>query len=314
MSTYPPDGPLDPATPIFDEAVAATGTTATGDRFDFDTGSDSKTDQVKDQAKQTAGQAKQTVQRTAADAKEQVAGVADTAKDAGAHVASTTKEQAQRVVGDTVGQARELYGQATTELSSQASKQQDRLSQGLRTFGRDLEKMGSGQQVDSGPASELVHNLAQRAHRVADWLEARSPEDVLYDVRQYAARRPGVFIALAAVSGVVAARLTKALVADSKSDTGSSRPRGATGGSSYVGGSAYVGGYGSEYTTGAIPEGDVVVPETTAYPETTQYPAYGTGYAGAEPAAVVEEYDVETEFGTEARPADGTGSEFGGAR
>ena len=312
MSTYPPDGPLDPATPIFDEAIAATGTAG----VEFDTGSDSKIDQVKGQATQTAGQAKDTVQRTAADAQEQVAGVAGTAKDAGAQVASTTKEQAQRVVGDTIGQARELYGQATTELSSQASKQQDRLSKGLRTFGQDLEKMGSGQQVDSGPASELVQNLAQRAHGVADWLEARSPEDVLSDVRRYAARRPGVFIALAAVSGVVAARLTKALVADSKSDTGSSRERTATSGSSYVGGSAYVGGYGSEYTTGAIPEGDVVVPETAAYPETTEYPAYGTRSRGAEPAAVVEEYDVETEFGTQLRPADGygTGSEFGGVR
>jgi hypothetical protein len=312
MSTYPPDGPLDPATPIFDEAVAATGTAGA----EFDTRSDSKSDQVKGQARQTAGQAKDTVQRTAADAKDQAADVADTAKDAGAQVASTTKEQAQRVVGDTVSQARELYGQATTELSSQASKQQDRLSQGLRTFGQDLEKMGSGQRVDSGPASELVQNLAQRAHRVAEWLESRSPDDVLYDVRQYAARRPGVFIALAAVSGVVAARLTKALVADSKSDTGSAGRRGATGGSSYVGGSAYVGGYGSEYTTGAIAEGDVVVPETAGYPETTEYPAYGTRYAGAEPAAVVEEYDVESEFGTEARPANeyGTGSEFGGSR
>jgi hypothetical protein len=304
MSTYPPDGPLDPATPIYDEAVAVTGTTGAGLDAGYETGSGSKTDQVKDQAKQTAGQAKDTVKRTAADAKDQAADVAGTAKDAGAQVASTTKEQAQRVVGDTVSQARELYGQATTELSSQASKQQDRLGKGLRTFGQDLQKMGSGQQVDSGPASELVQNLAQRAHRVAEWLETRSPEEVLYEVRQYAARRPGVFIALAAVSGVVAARLTKALVADAKSDTGSTGYRGA------VGGSSYVGGYGSEYTTGAIADGGAVVPETT-----TQYPAYGTGYVAGEPA-VVDEYDVETEFGTRARPANeyGTGSEFGGAR
>ncbi|MCU1474959.1 hypothetical protein [Amnibacterium sp.] len=306
MSTYPPDGPLDPATPIFDEAVAVTGTTGAGFGTAYETGPDSKTGQVKDQAKQTAGQAKETVQRTAADAKDQAADVAATAKDAGAQVASTTKEQAQRVVGDTVDQARQLYGQATTELSSQASKQQDRLGQGLRTFGSDLEKMGSGQQVDSGPASELVQNLAQRAHRVAEWLESRSPEEVLYDVRQYAARRPGVFIALAAVSGVVAARLTKALVADSKADSGPTTGYGA-------GGSSYVGGYGSEYTTGAIVDGGAVVPETTG--------AYGTEYVAGETyvagdTAVVDEVDVVTEYGTEARPANeyGTGSGFGGTR
>ena len=212
MSNYPPDEPVYPATPIYDEAVAVTPVPPLEQG-----GSDSKASQAADQAKQTAGQAKDTVKQTAGDVKDQAAGVASTAKDAGAQVASTTKDEAQRVVADTVTQAKQLYGQATTELSSQAGKQQDRLTQTIRTFGEDLTRLGNGERVDSGPAAELIQNLAGRAHTAAQWLESRSPEDVLYEVRQLAARRPGLFIGLAAVTGVVAARLTKALTANAAS-------------------------------------------------------------------------------------------------
>ena len=86
--------------------------------------------------------------------------------------------------------------------------------------------MGQGQQPESGLASELVQNLESRARSIGDWLEQRSPEDVLDEVKQFAARRPGLFIALAAGTGIVAARLTKALVAEAKDDaaTGGSTP------------------------------------------------------------------------------------------
>jgi hypothetical protein len=96
-----------------------------------------------------------------------------------------------------------------------------------------------------------VQNLSQRAHRVADWLEARSPEEVLDEVRQYAARRPGLFIAIAAGAGVVAARLTKALVADAKSNQAGGTSTVATGYQSRIGyadtSSTYVGGTGDTY-------------------------------------------------------------------
>lgn len=316
MSNYPPDEPVYPATPIYDEAIATTPTT-----FDQQGGSDSKASQAADQAKQTAGQAADTVKQTAGDAKEQAAQVASTAKDAGADVASTTKQagaqvagtakgEAQRVVADTVSQARDLYGQATTELSSQAGKQQDRLTQTIRTFGQDLDKIGRGESVDSGPAVELVQNLAGRAHRAAEWLESRSPEDVLYEVRQLAARRPGLFIGLAAVTGVVAARLTKALRAEAGSGSGSSR--GLTSGSS-VGGSAYVGGdgyAGGTYVGGVGETAIIPEPVGTEYATGGQYTGagYGTPYgAGATDPA------VDAEYGTEYAPENeyGTGTEPG---
>jgi hypothetical protein len=283
MSNYPPDEPVYPATPIYEETIVTTTGQTSGT-----SGSDSKASRATDQAKRTAGQAKDTVQQTAADVKEEAAGVASTAKDAGGQVASTTVEEAQRVAADTVDQARELFGQATTELSSQASKQQERLTQTIRTFGQDLSKMGSGQKVESGPAAELMQNLAGRAQSVADWFESRSPEEVLYDVRQFAARRPGLFIGLAAVAGVVASRVTKALVADAKPGlTGSSQ------GSSYLGSDA-------TYVT-EVQERTYVVPEP-AYGEygtqDTTDVEYGTGLAPENEFGTGREYGTGTVGGT----------------
>jgi uncharacterized protein YjbJ (UPF0337 family) len=216
MSITPPENGMTRTTPLYDETISAPTyeelrVPAPGATFGDDTdttdggASGGAASQAKDRAKQTTGAAKS----AAGDVK-------DTAKDAGAKVASTGKDQAARVAKDAMGQARELYGQATSELSSQAATQQEKAAGTLHTFADDLG--GMGQQSSSGLASELVQSLETRARGVAEWLEQRDPEEVLDEVKRFAARRPGLFIGLAAVSGIVAARLTKALVAEAKDD------------------------------------------------------------------------------------------------
>ena len=215
MSITPPENGPSGTTPLYDETISAPTydelrVPPAGAQFGTDEENDDETDdgpaaQAKDRAAETAGAAKS----AAADVK-------GTAQDAGAKVASTGKEQASRVAQDALGQARELYGQATTQLSEQAGTQQQKAAGTLHTFADDLGGMSG--QTDGGLAAELVQNLETRARDVADWLEQRSPEDVLAEVKAFAARRPGLFIALAAGTGIVAARLTKALVAEAKDD------------------------------------------------------------------------------------------------
>ncbi len=283
MSNYRSDGKPYPATPIYEEVVVTT-TTDLGERqFEGESGGSSP--DAADRVRRNAAQAGGTVGQAASDVKDETLGVASAAKDAGGQVASVTKDQAQRVVADTVSQARTLYGQATTELSSQAAKQQVRLVEGLRTLGADLDKMTES--VDSGPASELVGNLSGRAHRVAEWLDLRSPEEVVHDVRRYAARRPGVFIALAAVTGVVAARLTKALTADAASQHSQSA---ATGTPSGTRSSTYVGGVGES----------LVVPGSvdTGYPDRLGFGAATGGVPSTPSAAGDIQHDAGVQPGT----------------
>ncbi len=222
MSITPPENGASATTPLYDETIAAPTyeelrVPAPGTAFADDTADDTAADDTADGASgSAASQAKDRAEQTSGAAKDAAADVKDTAKDAGAKVAATGKEQASRVAKDALGQARDLYGQATSQLSEQAGTQQEKAASTLHTFADDLGSMGG--QADSGLASELVQSLETRARGVAEWLEHRSPEDVLDEVKYFAARRPGLFIGLAAVTGIVAARLTKALVAEAKDD------------------------------------------------------------------------------------------------
>lgn len=73
----------------------------------------------------------------------------------------------------------------------------------------------------SGIAAEVVRQAATRIQGVADWLESREPQDLVEDARNFARRKPGVFLLGAAAAGLAAGRLTRAGV-DVKRDTSSS--------------------------------------------------------------------------------------------
>jgi hypothetical protein len=280
MSSYPTDDSVHPTTPLFDETVSTTSVYVDTDDTDdatFDDGSSSRASQAKDTAKDTANQAKDTAKETAGQAKEQAKQVGSTAADAGQRVASTTKDQASRVATDALGQARELYSQATEQLSEQASKQQQNAASALHTLGDDLSKMHE-QHEGGGLAAELVQNVSQRADSIAEWLENREPGEVLDEVKQFAARRPGLFIALAAVTGVVAARATKALVADAKPDLASGLTGGSSGSKSDTSGPTF-----DDTTAGDAYAGEVQVPAvddpygTRTYGTTGAYGGAGLG-------------------------------------
>ena len=213
MSITPPEGRTPGTTPLYDETIA---TPVYDELREPPVYPDEFGDSDQEGTPGVAGQAGQRAQETKGAVKNAASDVKSTAKEAGANVASTSKDQATRVAKDAMGQARELYGQATTQLSEQAGTQQQKAAGTLHTFADDLGDMGG--QGGGGLASELVQSLETRARGVADWLEQRGPEDVLDEVKQFAARRPVAFIALAAATGIVAARLTKALVAEAKDD------------------------------------------------------------------------------------------------
>jgi len=256
-SSYPTDDSVHPTTPLFDETAASTAVYVDADDDVTTSGGSSTASQAKDTVKNTANQAKDTAKETAGQAKEQAKQVGGVAAEAGQRVASTTKDQASKVASDAVGQAKELYGQATEQLSAQAAKQQKSAASTIRTFGEDLGRMHE-QHEGGGLAAELVQNLSTRASGVATWLENREPGEVFDEVKQFAARRPGLFIGLAALTGIVAARATKALVADAKPDLagGIGRSTGRTpaqttgpefgAGTGYDAGSAYTDGVGTD--------------------------------------------------------------------
>ncbi len=153
-------------------------------------------------------------------AREEAAETARTAARAGGDVVDTAGDQARRVAKETTRQARNLVEESRTQLADQAREGQRKAVGSLHTLADQLDDM-SERSDGSGMAPELVRQAADRTRTVATWLEKREPGDLLGEVRAFARRKPGVFLAGAAVAGVLAGRLTRGVVA-AQSDSGSS--------------------------------------------------------------------------------------------
>ncbi|HXH79388.1 hypothetical protein [Nocardioides sp.] len=166
----------------------------------------------------TSGSAQDSTRDVAA---EEARGVAGDAKSAGQQTAATAKDQAAQVAGEAKVQARQVYDQAKVELDQQVQSQHQRAAGGLSALADELSGLVQG----TGSQEGLVHDLAQQAsdrvREAAQWLEQRQPGEVLDEVRSFARRRPGAFLAAAAVAGLIGGRMTRGLADQARDDSGS---------------------------------------------------------------------------------------------
>ncbi|PZF55570.1 hypothetical protein DEJ23_11720 [Curtobacterium sp. MCSS17_008] len=154
--------------------------------------------------------------------------VAGDAKEKAGNVAGTAKEQASNVASEATEHAKQLYSQASDTLKEQAAGQQERAAGGLRSLGEQLGRMAE-KDDEQGLAAKVVRDLSQRAGSAAGYLENRDPGSLLDEVKSFAARKPGTFIALAAGAGILAGRLTKALATEIKHEKEADGPSTGTG-------------------------------------------------------------------------------------
>ncbi|MEU3847632.1 hypothetical protein AB0E44_11690 [Micrococcus terreus] len=148
----------------------------------------------------------------AQDAARQEAGqLGHEAKDAARDVAGTVREEATHVKDEAVQQVKSLAGTAKEEVGFQLAAQQERLAGQSRTVSDDLERIARGEKPESDLVTQAVGMISERARTLTEQLETKEPADLLEDVRRFAARRPGTFLAIAAGIGLVAGRLTRGL-------------------------------------------------------------------------------------------------------
>lgn len=211
---------------------------------------------------------------TAPGVREDASNLASEAGDAGRRVAGVAKGEAKSVGYEARRQARRLADEVGSEVRQQAATQQSRAASGLRNIGDEFSNMADGSGSGSGFAADLARSAGQRVGAAAQWLDERDPRAVLEDVKNFARRRPGVFLAIAVGAGVIVGRLTRALAQPSDDDE--SRSTSASGvrtGTAYAStgtgtGTGYVGGT----TTGA--------PGTAEVPPITDTQTVVTGAAG----------------------------------
>ncbi|MCP2638032.1 hypothetical protein K0817_015875 [Microbacterium sp. HD4P20] len=175
------------------------------------------------------------------------------------HVADVAGDEAGKVARDAKDAARGFFEETRTQLSEQASSQQQRAAEALRATGDEFSEMAQSSGA-SGMATGVVRGLGDHTKRAASWLEQREPGDLVREVRGFARRHTGVFLVAALGVGLVAGRLTRALVsngdgsggaADSSAggQSGASREPRAT--PVTAGGAGAVGGVGASGGTGA---------------------------------------------------------------
>jgi hypothetical protein len=145
--------------------------------------------------------------------------VAHSGVHAGEELAHTAVEQGMHVAEETGRKARGVVDQAQARLKEEAGDQQKRAATGLGSIADQLRSMAEkcGQQ---DTASKLVHQASGRVQQVADWLEEREPGQVVEEVRNFARRHPGAFLAGAAMAGALAGRLTRNMASGVDQDRG----------------------------------------------------------------------------------------------
>jgi len=211
-------------------------------------------------------------------AKDQAADVAGSAKDAGQHVASVAKDEAGNVVTEATRQAKDILGQTRAEIGQQAADQQQRVAGGLRSLGTELGSMVE-RSDESGMATDLARQASAKANELADWLEQRDPGSLLEEVRTFARRRPGAFLAIAVGAGLAAGRLTRGLRDESSSSSeGTARNGSSVPSYPSTGESSSAAGFSTPSTGYGTSTGEYTTPTSGQYGTTGEY--------GAEPAAV----------------------------
>ncbi|MER6692213.1 hypothetical protein [Streptomyces minutiscleroticus] len=145
-------------------------------------------------------------------AREDVQHGASVVREKGQDVAGTVREGAGQVLQETTDQGRDLYKRFVEQASEESGAQVRRLSSTVRHLVEDLQHMSESAKPES-PAASLVQQMAERGHVLADRLDRQGPGELLEDVRDFARRRPGLFLAGAALAGFAVSRLGRGVTA-----------------------------------------------------------------------------------------------------
>ncbi|MDR6173224.1 hypothetical protein QE364_003499 [Nocardioides zeae] len=143
---------------------------------------------------------------------EKAQAAASAAVDEGRHVTGVAKDEAQNVASEVSAQTRQLVDetrqQVAQQLDDQSRQQRDKLVGTLGALSDDLAQMAD-RSDGSGLAAQAAREVADRARSLQSYLDGRDPSQLLDDARDFARRRPGVFLLGALAAGVVAGRVVR---------------------------------------------------------------------------------------------------------
>jgi gas vesicle protein len=141
------------------------------------------------------------------------------AREAAQEVREDAGRQARQVADTAKQQTRTALADMGETIRSQVVDQKGRAAESLRALSEEMSSMAS--QRDDRFAG-LMSDASSRVGSLSGWLDQHEPQEVISSVEEFARRRPVVFLAGAALAGVVTGRLTRGLM--SGGTNGSSAP------------------------------------------------------------------------------------------
>jgi hypothetical protein len=243
--------------------------------------------------------------------------LADAARSQGQGVVDDARHEASAVMSEAGTQAQNLLDQAVSSVRHQAEDGAGRAAGALGGLGERLQALGHGDVDGAGDIGRYATDIGERLSSAANRLGDRGVDGLMQDVQRFGRRRPGLFLAAAAVSGFAAGRLVRGARAESASSNGSStspddgsRQLASAGAPSTLPpGPMPAGGSAAEYTGPATST-------STGYPGEPQTPA-STGYPAEPSTPTSTGYPEEPEMPSmPVPPAPGTlpGDPGGGPR
>ena len=142
----------------------------------------------------------------------------DTAVSEAGHVAETAKDEAKPSPQEVKYQAKDLYAQTQRELKDQAKVQQQRVAAGCTRSATNCDSMTANAENPGFGRRPGAPGCRGGSRAPRSWLGDRDPSAVLAEVKSFARRKPGTFIIGAAILGIVAGRLTRALAANASDE------------------------------------------------------------------------------------------------
>lgn len=164
---------------------------------------------AKREASKVASTAANQAKRVRGTAVGQTKAVARTADQDIRELAGSVRSQADQVKGELASQARGLLAETRDQVQAQADVQTSRLSSALFQVGSQAVALANGRPEQAGPLVDYAEQAANWLDAVAAEIEERGLEGLAADVTDFARRRPGVFLAGAAVVGLGVGRLIR---------------------------------------------------------------------------------------------------------
>jgi hypothetical protein len=141
------------------------------------------------------------------DSGSQVQAAKDEAVERVHDLTSTASEHAGAVKEEAKGKALDVAHDVRRELEGQGDAQAKRVASTLQDVGAQLNEMANSGQP--GAVTDVTRQVADKSRQLAARLEDGGVQGVSDDLRRFARRQPGLFLAAAGVAGFVLTRVLR---------------------------------------------------------------------------------------------------------